>query len=70
MSRPIELYTSPGCPHCAAAREELEWRGADFVEYDVEQDPEARARMLELSGGMRLVPVVVEEGKAVQVGWQ
>jgi glutaredoxin 3 len=38
-----ELYTAPNCPHCAAARENLEWRGVEFVEYDVERDAAARA---------------------------
>ena len=65
----IELYTASGCPYSAAAREDLEWRGIDFVEHDVEQDPEAYARMLELTGGNRTVPVIVEEGKPVQIGW-
>ena len=65
----IELYTASGCPYSTAAREDLEWRGVDFVEHDVEQDPEAYARMLELTGGNRTVPVIVEEGKPVQIGW-
>jgi glutaredoxin 3 len=64
-----ELYTTPGCPHSEAAREDLEWRGVDFVEYDVEKDAAARERMLELTGGQRTVPVIFEEGKPVQVGW-
>jgi glutaredoxin 3 len=45
------------------------WRGVDFVEYDVEKDAEARERMLGLTGGMRTVPVIVEEGKQPQIGW-
>lgn len=69
MSEPIELYTTAGCPHCDAAREDLEWRGAEFVEYDVEQDSEARERMLQLTGGTRTVPVIVEAGQSVQIGW-
>jgi glutaredoxin 3 len=69
MSKPVELYTTAWCPYSAAAREDLEWRGIDFVEYDVEQDPEARARMLALTGSSHTVPVIVEEGKPVQVGW-
>jgi len=64
-----ELYTTPGCPHSEAAREDLEWRGVEFVEYDVERDPEARERMLQLTGGERMVPVVSEAGKPVRVGW-
>ena len=67
--KPIELYTTVGCPYSEAAREDLEWRGIDFVEYDVEKDEEARRRMLELTGGNRTVPVIFEEGKPVQVGW-
>ncbi|HEX6507890.1 MAG TPA: glutaredoxin, partial [Chloroflexota bacterium] len=63
MSKPIELYTASGCEFSAAAREDLEWRGIDFVEYDVEKDAQARERMLELTGGSRTVPVIVEEGK-------
>jgi hypothetical protein len=43
--------------------------GAEFVEYDVERDAAARARLREITGGNRLVPVIVEEGKPVQVGW-
>ena len=65
----IELYTTAGCPYSAAAREDLEWRGVEFVEYDVEHDREAYERMLKLTGGKRTVPVIVEEGKPVQVGW-
>lgn len=65
----VQLYTTASCPHSEAAREDLEWRGVDFVEYDVEKNAEARERMLELTGGNRTVPVIVEEGKPVQVGW-
>jgi glutaredoxin 3 len=69
MDRPIELYTTAGCPYSEAAREDLEWRGVDFVEYDVEKNPEARERMLKLTDGNRTVPVIFEEGKPVQIGW-
>ena len=44
VSKPVELYTVTGCPHGAAAREDLEWRGIAFVEYDVAQDAVARVR--------------------------
>ena len=70
MAKPVELYTTAGCPYSEAAREDLEWRGVDFVEYDVEQDGEARERMLGITGGSRTVPVVVEEGKPARIGWQ
>jgi glutaredoxin 3 len=69
MAEPVELYVTAGCPYSAAARDDLEWRGVDFVEYDVEQDREAYERMLELTDGNRTVPLIAEEGKPIQVGW-
>lgn len=66
---PIELYTTVGCPYSEAAREDLEWRGVDFVEYDVEKDREAYTRMFEITGGNRTVPVIVETGKPARIGW-
>jgi glutaredoxin 3 len=50
-------------------REWLEWKRSDFVEYDVEADSEARRRMNGLAPGQRSVPLLVEDGKVVQVGW-
>jgi len=51
-------------------RDWLEWKCSDFVEYDVEADAAARSRMREIAGGQRTVPILVEDGKVVQVGWQ
>jgi glutaredoxin 3 len=51
-------------------REWLEWKGHDYREYDVEADSEARARMIAISGGQRMVPMLAEDGKVVQIGWQ
>jgi glutaredoxin 3 len=51
-------------------REWLEWKRSDFVEYDVEADVAARQRMHELAAGQRSVPVLVEDGKVIQIGWQ
>jgi glutaredoxin 3 len=51
-------------------REWLEWRGREFVEYDVETDSAARDRMRSLVGSQRMVPVLVEENKVIQIGWQ
>jgi glutaredoxin 3 len=51
-------------------RDWLEWKRSEFIEYDVEADPAARKRMSEISGGQRTVPILVEGGKVVQVGWR
>ena len=66
----VELFGSAACEHTHSMREWLEWRGVDFIEYDVEADPAARARMQSLVRGQRLVPVLVEDDRVVQVGWQ
>jgi glutaredoxin len=66
----LELYGTSSCPYTLEMREWLEWRRKEFVEYDVETDPEARRRMLALAGGQRTVPVLVEDGKVIQIGWQ
>lgn len=65
-----ELFGSSRCPHTQEMREWLELRRSDFVEYDVEADPEARRRFKLLPGAPRTVPVLLENGKVIQVGWQ
>lgn len=62
-----ELYGAKGCPYTAEVRENLQWDGEEFVEYDVEEDEQARGRLVSLTGG-RMVPVLVRDGKVVQVG--
>jgi glutaredoxin 3 len=51
-------------------REWLEWKGCEFDEYDVEADTTAYTRMVAISGGQRSVPVLVEDGRVTQIGWQ
>jgi len=65
-----ELYGTASCPYTREMRESLEWQGRDFTEYDVDTDREALRRMLDATGGQRTVPVLVEDGRAVQIGWQ
>jgi glutaredoxin 3 len=64
----LELYTTKSCPYCAELRDDLEDGGRAFVEFDVDADPAARARLLALTGAPVLVPVLVEDGRVVQSG--
>jgi len=66
----LELYGTARCPHTSEMRDWLEWKRSEFVEYDVEADPVARGRMRKIAGGQRTVPILVEDGKVIQVGWQ
>jgi mycoredoxin len=64
----LELYGTRSCPYTAEIRADLEWRGEPFVEFDVETDPDARTRLVSLSGGNQ-VPVLAQGGRVVRIGW-
>jgi len=61
------IYTKPGCPFCAAARQDLEARSVDYEEIDVYTTPGAREQLAELTGGMNVVPVIIEEDGEVRI---
>lgn len=65
----VTIFTKPGCPYCAAAKDDLRQRGVMYEEYNVREDPVALRRMLELNGGERRVPTIVE-GNTAQVGFR
>ena len=65
----LEMYGSTHCHYTRELREWLEWTRRDFREYNVDSDPDALARLRELTGGTA-VPVLVEEGRVIQIGWQ
>jgi mycoredoxin len=66
----LELFGTKSCPYTAELREDLEWRGEPFGEFDVENDQEALERMLALTGGNRTVPVLVKDGSVASIGWR
>ena len=66
----LELYGTAGCPYTSEMREWLEWKGSTFEEYDIETDRDACERMRELAQAPYNVPLLVQDGKVIQVGWQ
>ena len=64
----VTIYTTSYCGYCRAAMAHFDQIGLDYVNRDVEQDEEARADYLELTGGRRGVPVIVV-GNAWMQGW-
>lgn len=66
----LELYGTRSCPYTQEMREWLEFRGTEFVEFDVDEDREARERIRALAKGQRTVPILVEDGRISQIGWQ
>jgi len=65
----LELYGTASCPYTEELREWLEWTRKQFVEYDIEADAEARERLRALDNSLMTVPILVEDGKVIQVGW-
>jgi glutaredoxin len=66
----LELYGTASCPYTREVREWLEWKGKDFTEFDVDADEQARERMRALAQAPYSVPLLVQDGKVIQVGWQ
>jgi glutaredoxin len=66
----LELYGAASCPYTQELRESLEWDRRDFIEYDIEADSAARERLRSFDSSPCTVPVLVEDGKVLQVGWQ
>lgn len=64
----VSVYTKPGCPYCAAAKEDLARRRVSYTEHDVKADPSALEQMLALNGNQRRVPTLVQ-GDEVTVGF-
>ncbi len=65
----LELYGGASCQYTSELREQLLFDGKYFNEYDVETDASARHRMIALTGGQRTIPVLVEHGTVLQIGW-
>ena len=60
----VVIYGKAGCPHTKRALDAHP--GARFI--DVLMSPADLEKMMELSGGLRKVPVIVEDGK-VSIGF-
>ena len=63
--RTVEIYTTPFCPYCHAAKRLLQRKGADYAEIDVSHDPELRAKMIHRANGRRTVPQIFIGGRHV-----
>lgn len=53
----VTIYTTTTCPYCVKAKRLLDHKGAPYTETNV-NDPDARAKMMEKSGGARTVPQI------------
>ena len=61
----VEIYSTSYCPYCMRAKALLRSKGVNFAEIDVTENPELRARMVELAGGRRTVPEIFINGEII-----
>ena len=54
----VEIYTSPTCGYCHAAKRLLTEKGISFSEIDVRLDPDRRQEMMQRANGRHTVPQI------------
>lgn len=54
----VELYTTPYCPYCLAAKDLLRRKGIDFKDINVAGKPDLRSEMMARAGGRHTVPQI------------
>lgn len=62
----VEIYTTPWCPYCVAAKRLLQKKGVNYDETDVSSDPALRQAMVQRAKGRMTVPQIFIGG--VHVG--
>jgi glutaredoxin 3 len=66
----VIIYTKPGCPYCAKAKDWYTQQGIVFEERNAQDNREFRKEMFSYSDGDPTVPVIIIDGKLKQIGWE
>lgn len=56
--KPVDIYTTPLCGYCHAAKRLLSQKGVHFREFDLTTDAAFRPEMLRRAPGSRTVPQI------------
>lgn len=56
--KPVEIYTSPLCGYCHAAKRLLDQKGVDFSEINVLGNPDEKSKMIQRAYGGQTVPQI------------
>lgn len=65
MAAQVELYTSPLCGFCHAAKRLLNAKGVSFAEVDVLANPGRKDEMIKRANGGRTVPQIFIDGRHI-----
>jgi len=58
------MYTTQWCGYCVRAKALLDSKGLDYEEIHLDDDPEFRAKLLDLTGGWT-VPQILIDGRPI-----
>ncbi len=61
----VEIYTTPFCGFCVAAKRLLTKKGVSFTEIDVARAPDRRQEMMRRAHGRHTVPQIFVDGTHV-----
>lgn len=62
MDKPITIYSTRTCGYCVRLKRQLDEAGIAYAEIDVDEYPHYGDRIVEASGGYRVVPTVEVDG--------
>jgi glutaredoxin len=63
----MKVYTTKTCAYCSMVKKFLTGRGVEFETIELDDKPELRQQLLELTGAMT-VPITENNGRYV-IGW-
>ena len=55
----MTMYTTSWCGFCRRLKSQLDREGIGYAEIDIEREPSAADKVVEINGGNRTVPTVV-----------
>ena len=59
MSSNITMYSADWCGDCRRSKRLMDSLNVDYTIIDVEADPSASEKVIEINGGQRSIPVIV-----------
>lgn len=61
MSSKVVMYSGDWCGDCRRSKKLLDSLGVNYTLIDVEADPLAAQKVIDINGGLRSIPVIVFE---------
>lgn len=72
MKKTVTVYTTTTCAYCEMVKKLLNNKGVEYAVINMDETPEVRQKLIEMSGAMTVPITVVEDAegnKDLTVGW-